>query len=176
MDTQNNRKDTAIQNRISLPADDLPIQEEGEIRTVADLTPWIKEPEYFPAVVEWEGDEVARQNREESAELIPYVEMSNNEIAEVVRYVATKGGQVVAVGAYFAAIGVVTIVKYVAIGVAVFVWEGIKMLFRLSRKGPSLVAGDDTSGPRQTTNAEINVMTNVNAGGNVTINQNIRIG
>lgn len=173
MDTQNDRKTTAIQNRIPLPADDLPIQEEGQSRAVVDLAPRVKEMEYFPAVVEWEGREVRRT---ESAELIPYVEMSNNEITEVVRYVATKGGQVVAIGVYFAALGVVTIVKYVAIGVAVFVWEGVKMLFKMSRKGPSLIAGDDAQGPRQTTNANINVMTNVNAGGNVTINQNIRIG
>lgn len=175
MDTQNDRKTTAIQNRIPLPADDLPVQPVGETQVVGKTEPveQVKEMDYFPAVVEWEGREVRRT---ESPELIPYVEMSNNEIAETVRYVATKGGQVVAIGVYFAALGVVTIVKYVAIGVVVFVWEGVKMLFKMSRKGPSLVAGDDTQGPRQTTNANINVMTNVNAGGNVTINQNIRIG
>ena len=173
MDTQNDRKTTAIQNRIPLPADDLPIQEEGQSRAVVDLAPRVKEMEYFPAVVEWEGREVRRT---ESAELIPYVEMSNNEITEVVRYVATKGGQVVAIGVYFAALGVVTIVKYVAIGVAVFVWEGVKMLFKMSRKGPSLIAQDDAQRPRQTTYTDINITTNiVGNSGTVNVQNNIHL-
>lgn len=170
MDTQKDRTTTEVINRIPLPADDLPIQTTEEV-VKTDPAGKIKEMEYFPAVVEWEGREVRRT---ESAELTPYVEMrSQDEITQVVKYVATKGAEVVAVGVYFVAIGVLAIVKYVAIGAGVFVLELVKQLFKMSRKGPLPAEGNDKN---VATRSGINITTNVVAGGNVNINQNIHIG